>query len=182
MTPTSWTPGLEPIIFLTMNIQREHWTLPHSNAACHQLMLLTGGKNSCMHMRVQGHLMQVHLIEIPQVSQKKKVRYFTNRVVLIEKIGPFLVIEKFSPLVWFTWVWLLPILKSKANGRKSIGQSLLIHSSVFLCMYRLFYGIWELELSCTALFIFISVLGTCLYNFTVKNSVQMNFLQLFKIL
>ena len=32
------------VIFLTMKIRREHKTLPHSNAACHKLTLLSGGK------------------------------------------------------------------------------------------------------------------------------------------
>ena len=41
-----WVYGydLETVIFLTMKIQREHLTLPPSNAACHQLTLLTRGK------------------------------------------------------------------------------------------------------------------------------------------
>ena len=34
----------KPVIFLTMKVRREHRTLTHSNAACHQLTLLIGGK------------------------------------------------------------------------------------------------------------------------------------------
>ena len=42
------------------------------------------GKNSCMHMKVQGHLMQARFTEIHQVfAKKKKVGYFSNRVVYI---------------------------------------------------------------------------------------------------
>ena len=48
-------------------------TLPHSNAVCHQLMLLTGEeKNSLMCIKVHGHLVQVCFIEIHQVFAKKK--------------------------------------------------------------------------------------------------------------
>jgi hypothetical protein len=32
------------VIFLAMKNRREHYTLPHSNAACQQLTLSTGGK------------------------------------------------------------------------------------------------------------------------------------------
>ena len=40
------------------------------------------GKNSRMHMKIQGRLMHVRFNEIHQVSAKKnKVRYFSNRVV-----------------------------------------------------------------------------------------------------
>ena len=60
------------VIFLTMKVWREHYTLPHSNAACHQLMLSTGGKNSCISMKVQSCLIQVCFIEIHQVFAKKK--------------------------------------------------------------------------------------------------------------
>ena len=73
----SWVYGYdpEPIIFLTIKIRREHETLPHSNAACHQLTPLTcERKNSCMLMRVQGRLMQVRFIEIHQVFGGKKIR------------------------------------------------------------------------------------------------------------
>ena len=46
-------------------------TLPHSNAVCHQLELLTGGeKKSRMRMKVQGCLIQMHFIEIHQVKKK----------------------------------------------------------------------------------------------------------------
>ena len=41
-------------------------------AACNQLTLLTGGKNSRMRMKVQGRLMQARFIEIHQVFAKKK--------------------------------------------------------------------------------------------------------------
>ena len=84
-TPTSWhhnhrwlvlgvrvrTENQNPVvIFLTMKIRREHYT-PHSNPACHQLTLLTVGKNPRMRIKVQGRLMQVRLIEIHQVFAKK---------------------------------------------------------------------------------------------------------------
>ena len=42
-------------------------------------MLLTGGKNSRMRMKVQGLLMQARFVEIHQVfSKKKKLGYFSN--------------------------------------------------------------------------------------------------------
>ena len=49
-------------------------------------MLLTinywqAGKNSRMRTKLQGRLMQARLIEINQVFAKKKVGYFSNRVV-----------------------------------------------------------------------------------------------------
>ena len=36
------------------------------------MMLLTGRKNSRMHMKIQGRLMQVHFTEIHHVFLKKK--------------------------------------------------------------------------------------------------------------
>jgi hypothetical protein len=66
--------------FLTMKIQQEHETIPQSNAAFHQLTLLTVGKNSRMHMKVQGRVMQARFIEIRQIfAEKNKVGYFSNR-------------------------------------------------------------------------------------------------------
>ena len=50
---------------------REHWTLPHSNAACHQLKLLKDGKNSHMRMKAKCCLIQTRLIEIHQASTRK---------------------------------------------------------------------------------------------------------------
>ena len=61
-----WVYGYDPETKFNKNT-----TPPHSNA-CHQLMLLTGEKNSCMHMKVQGRLMQVPFIEIHQVFGRKK--------------------------------------------------------------------------------------------------------------
>ena len=49
------------------------------NAACHQLTLLTGGKNSRMRMEVQGRLMQARFIEIHQVFEKKGWILFQQR-------------------------------------------------------------------------------------------------------
>ena len=46
--------------------------LPYSNAASHQLTLLTGRKNSRKRMKVQGRLMQVRFIEMHQMFAKKK--------------------------------------------------------------------------------------------------------------
>ena len=42
----SWVNGYDPETKSqsSMKIRREHETLPHSNAACHQLTLLTGGR------------------------------------------------------------------------------------------------------------------------------------------
>ena len=56
----------------------EDSTMRNSNAACHQLTLLTGGKNSSLCMKVQGRLMQARFIEIDQVFAKRKVCCFTN--------------------------------------------------------------------------------------------------------
>ena len=39
------------------------------------------GKNSHMHMKVQGRLMQVHFIEQQVFAKTNKVGYFSNRVV-----------------------------------------------------------------------------------------------------
>ena len=57
----SWIYGYdpEPVIFLTMKIRRQNQTLPHSNAASHQMMLIT-------RMKVQGRFIEIH-----QVSAKK---------------------------------------------------------------------------------------------------------------
>ena len=70
------------VIFLTMKNRREHWTLLHSNAACHQLTLLTGGKKftyayegprspyaSALHWNSAGF------------RKQNKVGNFSNRVV-----------------------------------------------------------------------------------------------------
>jgi hypothetical protein len=76
----SWVYGYDPenVIFLTMKIQREHCTLLHSNATCHQLTLLTGGKKTRMHMKVQGRLMQVHFIQKHEVLKKKSDTFPTE--------------------------------------------------------------------------------------------------------
>ena len=60
----------EPVVFLAMKIRRKHKTLPHSNAACHQLTPLTVRKNSRMSMKVQVRLMQARFTEIRQVFAK----------------------------------------------------------------------------------------------------------------
>ena len=66
-------------IFLAMKNQQKHYTLPHSNAACQQLTLSTGGKNF-MCTNVQDQLVQMHMIQTHQVFAKtNKVRYFSNR-------------------------------------------------------------------------------------------------------
>ena len=46
----SWVYGYnpEPVIFLIMKIRREHYTLPHSNAVCHQLTLLLPASTSSL--------------------------------------------------------------------------------------------------------------------------------------
>ena len=69
-----WEYGYDPelVIFLTLKIRREHLTLSHSNAACHQLTLLTGEKNSQMRMKGRGRPIQTCFIEIHQVFTTKK--------------------------------------------------------------------------------------------------------------
>jgi len=41
-----------------MKNRREHYTLPHSTAACQQRRYRQAGKNSRMHTKVQGRLME----------------------------------------------------------------------------------------------------------------------------
>ena len=69
--------------FPTIRIKRQHLTLPHSNAACHQFTLLTGGKISRMRMKVQSHLNQAR-IEIHEVFEKRirSDSFITDHVVL----------------------------------------------------------------------------------------------------
>ena len=56
---------------------------------CLPLTLLKGGKNSRMRMKVQGRFMQAHFVEIHQVFTKKKVDYFSNRLVVSQKCEIF---------------------------------------------------------------------------------------------
>ena len=48
-----------------------------SNAACHKLTLLTGGKKLRMRMTIHGRLLQAHFIEIHQVFEKKGIYVIT---------------------------------------------------------------------------------------------------------
>ena len=46
--------------------------IPHSNGACHKLMLLTSGENSGMHREVQSGVVQTCLsLDSTRFSQKK---------------------------------------------------------------------------------------------------------------
>ena len=56
-------------------------TLPHSNAACHQLTLLTGRKKFTHAMKISGRLMQAHFIKIHKVFAKKKLDTFLTDLV-----------------------------------------------------------------------------------------------------
>ena len=75
----SWVYGYdpEPIIFLTMEI-REHYTLPHSNAACHQQMLLTSGRKftHVFEGSRSSHIIALHW-NPPGLCKKKKIRLDT---------------------------------------------------------------------------------------------------------
>ena len=67
--------------FLTMKFRRGLWTLPHSNAACHQLTLLTGGKKDHVSVwRFKVASCKRASLKSTRVSQNNKVGYFSNRV------------------------------------------------------------------------------------------------------
>ena len=70
----------EPVIFLTMKIRREH-----SNAACHQLRLLTGGKKITYAYEGSGSPNANALHWNPPRFSKKNVYYFSNGVVYMHE-------------------------------------------------------------------------------------------------
>ena len=74
--------------FLTMKIRREHWTLPHINAACHQLTLLTGGEKkihvSVWRMKVTSY--KHASLKSTRFSQKM-AKIFSNRPPIFNRMS-----------------------------------------------------------------------------------------------
>ena len=66
------------------------WALNTTSLKCRfpSIDAIDRQKNSLMGINVQGHLMQACFIEIQQVFTKKKVGYFSNRVVFLHEVHP----------------------------------------------------------------------------------------------
>jgi hypothetical protein len=74
------------VIFLTIKIRRERQTLILSNAACHQQMLLTGGKKF-KHAYKGSRSQHASAIQsnLPGF-RKQKLGYFSNRLVRLKTV------------------------------------------------------------------------------------------------
>jgi hypothetical protein len=73
---------IRSVLLLTMTIRWEHQTLPHSNAACHQLIILSGREKFTYAYKCwrPPHSSALHW-NPPGFLQNKNVEYFSNRVV-----------------------------------------------------------------------------------------------------